>query len=60
VSGSPLLAKSPAPFRAEVWMRAAQQALSDKRPADARQWLQKVADGGTPLAAAARAQLERL
>ena len=41
---SPLLADAPLPFRASVWLRAADSAASAQRTDEARQWLQRVAD----------------
>jgi hypothetical protein len=55
---SPLLASAPLGFRAAVWMRAAAEARSDKRPDQARQWLQQVVASGAPQSAAAQAQLK--
>jgi hypothetical protein len=60
VLASPLLVASPLPFRASVWLTAAQQAQQDKRTDDARRLLQQVADSGAPQAAAARSRLAAL
>lgn len=57
---SPLLASSPVGFRAAVWMRAADEAASDKHPDQARQWLQQVVSSGAPQAATAQAKLKEL
>lgn len=60
VAASPLLEQAPLPFRAGVWLRAAQAALKAERKDEARAWLQKVAASGAPQAAAAQAQLKGL
>lgn len=54
----PKLAAAPAEFRAAVWLRAGNQAAAEQRPADARQWFERVAASGTTLAAAAQAKLK--
>lgn len=56
----PALDAAPLSFKASVWMRAGQQAAQAKRADEARQWLQKAASSGTPLAAAAQARLKEL
>lgn len=61
VAQSPLLAASPAGFRAGVWLAAGRHALDRKRTDEARQWLTKAAQsGGSAAAAAAAKQLEAL
>lgn len=60
VLGSPLLASAPAPFRATVWMRAAQQAEADGLPAQARRLYEQVAAAPVPQAEQARARLAKL
>jgi len=60
VLNNPLLATSPAPFRATVWLLAAAQAKEAKRVDDARRWLQQVVDSGAPQAATAQAKLKEL
>jgi hypothetical protein len=57
---SPLLATAPAPFRAAVWMRAADEAAANQRPDEARQWLQQVVASGAPQAARAQARLKEI
>lgn len=57
---SPLLPAAPAGFRAAVWMRAADEAAADKRPNDARQWLQQVVASGAPQATGAQAKLKAI
>ena len=57
---SPMLAAAPLGFRAAVWMRAGDEAASDKRRDDARQWLQQVVTSGAPQAAVAQARLKEL
>lgn len=57
---SPLLDGAPLPFKGAVWLRAGQEAAKAKQTAEARQWLQKVADSGAPQASAAQAQLKDL
>lgn len=56
----PLFASAPLPFRATVWMFAAEQAARDKRPEHARQWLQRVVASGAPQAAHAQSKLQGL
>jgi hypothetical protein len=60
VTGSPLFDAAPLPFRAGVWLRAAQAAAQAERKDEARAWLQKVVASGAPQAAAAQAQLKAL
>ena len=57
---SPLLASAPLQFRGDVWMVAAQQALKDKRPEDARKYLGEVVKANAPQIDAARAQLKAM
>lgn len=57
---SPLLEGSPMGFKAAVWMRAGLEAARAGHKEQARQWLQRVADSGTPEAAAAQARLKEL
>lgn len=57
---SPLLADAPLPFRASVWLRAADSAASAQRTDEARQWLQRVAGSGAPQAGQAQARLKAL
>jgi hypothetical protein len=57
---SPLLAEAPLPFRASVWLRAADSAASAQRADEARQWLQRVASSGAPQAGQAQARLKAL
>lgn len=56
----PKLAAAPAEFRAAVWLRAGDQAVAEQRPADAKQWFERVAASGTSLAAAAQSKLKHL
>ncbi|HEY0857326.1 MAG TPA: hypothetical protein VGE16_09720 [Albitalea sp.] len=56
----PLFASAPLPFRATVWMLAADQAAKDRRPEHARQWLQRVVASGAPQAAQAQSRLQGL
>ena len=60
VVNSPLLVASPLAFREDVWMVAAQQAVKDKRPEDARKYLNEVVKAKGPKLEAARAQLKGL
>jgi hypothetical protein len=60
VLNSPLLDAAPAPFRATVWLRAAQLAEDEGQTARQRQWLDKVAASGAPQAEAARQRLKGL
>ena len=57
---SPLLADAPLPFRASVWLRAADSAATAQRTDEARQWLQRVAGSGAPQAGQAQARLKAL
>jgi hypothetical protein len=57
---SPMLAGAPVPFRAAVWMRAADEAAAGKRPDEARQWLQQVVASGAPQAERAQAKLKEI
>lgn len=57
---SPLFEAAPAGFKASVWLRAGQQAVTDQQPAQARQWYEKAAASGTPQAAVARSRLQAL
>lgn len=54
---SPLLEAAPLPFRASVWMRAAQLADETQDPAQARAWYEKVASSQAPQAEVARRRL---
>jgi hypothetical protein len=58
VLASPLLESAPLAFRGEVWLKAAEFAVQDKRTDDARKYLQHVIDSNAPQAATARAQLK--
>jgi hypothetical protein len=60
VLDSPLLATSPLAFRVDVWMLAAKEAIKDKRPDDARKYLNEVIQANGPQLEAARAQLQAL
>ncbi|MDR3367632.1 hypothetical protein [Rhodoferax sp.] len=60
VVDSPLLAASPLSFRENVWMVAAKEAIKDKRPEDARKYLNEVIQANGPQQQAARAQLQAL
>ena len=60
VVNSPLLVASPLAFREDVWMVAAQQAVKDKRPEDARKYLNEVVKANGPKLEVARAQLKGL
>ena len=60
VLAHPLLADTPLPFRAAVWLRAGEQAASAQRRDEARQWLQRVAASGAPQATQAQARLKAL
>lgn len=57
---SPLLAASPLPFQADVWLAGAGLAVKEKRPEDARKYLNLVIDRKAPQMEAARAQLKAL
>lgn len=54
---SPLLEAAPLPFRASVWMRAAQLADETQDPAQASAWYEKVASSQAPQAEVARRRL---
>ncbi len=60
VLASPLLAASPLPFRADVWLAGAALAVKEKRLDDAHKYLNQVIQTGAPQAEAARAQLKAL
>jgi hypothetical protein len=60
VVSSPLLATSPAGFRGNVWMKAADLAARDKRIDEARNDLNEVIKANAPQADAARAKLKAL
>jgi hypothetical protein len=60
VLASPLLASAPLPFKGAVWMRAAEQAATEQRSADARRWLNEVIAQHAPQADKARARLKDL
>jgi hypothetical protein len=60
VVNSPLLIASPLVFREDVWMVAAQQAVKDKRPEDARKYLNEVVKARGPKLEAAQTQLKGL
>jgi hypothetical protein len=57
---SPLLDGSPLEFRASVWLAGAQLAARDKRPEEARRYLNQVIESKAPQTEAARAQLKAL
>lgn len=60
VLASPLLATAPVGFKGSVWLSAAKQAVKDKRPDDARNYLNQVIKANAPQAAVAREQLKGL
>ncbi len=60
IVASPLLASAPLEFRGDVWMVAAQLAVKDKRPDDARKYLGEVVKANAPQVEAARAQLKAI
>jgi hypothetical protein len=60
VLASPLLGSAPLGFRGAVWLRAGIEAVADKRPDEARRWLQQVLSSGAPQAANAQAKLKEL
>ena len=60
VLASPLLAAAPLQFRGAVWLRAAELARQDKRPADAKRFLALAVSQGTPQAPQAQARLKEL
>ncbi|MBK6616488.1 hypothetical protein [Ottowia sp.] len=57
VLASPLFEASPLHFKGNVWVRAAKFATEEKRPDDARKYLDLVIKSGAPQADAAKAQL---
>lgn len=57
---SPLLAASPLPFQADVWLAGAGLATKEKRSEEARKYLNLVIDRKAPQMEAARAQLKAL
>lgn len=60
VLDSPLFAQAPLGFKGAVWLRAAKLAEADKRPDEARKYLNEVIASNAPQAEAARAQLKEL
>lgn len=60
ILASPLLVNAPLEFRGDVWMVAAQLATQEKRPADARKYLDEVVKSSAPQAEAARTQLKAI
>lgn len=58
VLSSPLLAVSPLPFQADVWLAGAALAAKEKRPDEARKYLNLVIERKAPQMEAARAQLK--
>jgi hypothetical protein len=60
VLASPLLAAAPLQFRGAVWLRAADLARQDKRPADAKRYLELIVSQGAPQAPQAQARLKEL
>jgi hypothetical protein len=60
VARSPLMDAAPPPFKGLVWMRAGQEAVKAQRPAEAREWFQRVSASGAPQAPAALARLKDL
>jgi len=60
VQASPLFAGSPLPFKADVWMRAADQALNDQQPQEARRLLGEVVASHAPQAEAAKTKLKAI
>lgn len=60
VQASPLFAASPLPFKADVWMRAATQAMTDQQPQEARRLLGEVISSQAPQAEAAKAKLKAI
>ncbi len=57
---NPLLASAPLSFRGDVWMKAAEVAAKEKRPEEARKYLDEVVKANAPQAQAARAKLQAL
>ena len=60
VLNNPLFAQAPLGFQGAVWLRAAALAQAEKRPDDARKYLNEVINNKAPQADAARAQLKAL
>ena len=60
VLNNPLLAQAPLGVQGAVWLRSAALAQAEKRPEDARKYLNKVINNKAPQADAARAQLKAL
>lgn len=60
VLASPLLAASPLPFQADVWLAGASLAAKEKRADEARKYLNLVIEHKAPQMEAARAQLKAL
>lgn len=60
VLNNPLFAQAPLGFQGAVWLRAAALAQVEKRPDDARKYLNEVINSKAPQADAARAQLKAL
>jgi hypothetical protein len=57
---NPLLASAPLAFRGTVWLRAADDAAKAQRPADEREWLQRLVASGAPQASIAQSRLKGL
>lgn len=57
VLASPLFEGAPLQFRGNVWVRAAKFASEEKRPEEARKYLDLVIKSGAPQSEAAKAQL---
>jgi hypothetical protein len=57
---SPTFTSAPLAFRGSVWLCAGIEAAADKRPDDARRWLQQVLSSGAPQGALAQARLNEL
>jgi hypothetical protein len=60
VLAHPQLANAPLDLRGEIWLQAAQQALDDKRGADARRWYETIISAKAPQSAKAQARLKEL
>lgn len=60
VLASPLLVTAPVGFKGSVWLLAAKQAVKDKRPDEARNYLNQVIKANAPQATVAREQLKAL
>ena len=60
ILASPLLGVAPLEFRGNVWLTAAQLASKEKRPQDARKYLDEVIKANAPQAEAARTQLKAI